>query len=38
MRVAPSISLSEAQRTELESLASSRRTEVRISERACIIL
>jgi len=38
MRVAPSISLSEAQRTELESLASSRRTEVRISERARIIL
>jgi transposase len=38
MRVAPAIALTDAQRSELESLASGRRTEVRVSERARIIL
>lgn len=38
MRVAPAITLTEAQRSELETLAAGRRTEVRVSERARIIL
>lgn len=38
MRVAPAISLSAEQRAELESLAAGRRIEVRVSERARIIL
>ncbi len=38
MRVAPVITLTDLQRSELESLAAGRRTEVRVSERARIIL
>ena len=38
MRIAPAITLTDLQRSELESLSSGRRTEVRVSERAQIIL
>lgn len=38
MRVAPAIMLTNAQRSELEQLSLNRRSEVRVSERARVIL